>query len=75
MREKAQLNPEATLHTLRHSFVTHLLEDGVEIGYIQELMGHADIDTTMLYTHVMKPRLEQVRSSIDRLLDDETMDK
>lgn len=66
-KEKAGIEKDVTVHSLRHSFATHLLEGGTDLRYIQELLGHTHSKTTEIYTHVSTKSLEKIVSPIDTL--------
>lgn len=65
--KKAEIRKHATVHTLRHSFATHLLEDGTDIRYIQQLLGHKKLETTSIYTHITGNALDKIKSPLDSL--------
>jgi site-specific recombinase XerD len=66
---KAKINIKVSPHTLRHSYATHLVDGGTQLPFIKELLGHKDIKTTMIYTHVTTASVEKVVSPLDRLRD------
>jgi integrase/recombinase XerD len=66
--EKAGIRKEVSMHSLRHSFATHLLEQGTDIRFIQELLGHSSVKTTEIYTHVSRRHIAAIRSPIDQII-------
>jgi integrase/recombinase XerD len=66
--KKMGLPKTISFHSLRHSFATHLLENGTDIKYIQEMLGHSDIKTTLRYTHVSKKSIENIESPLDKIM-------
>lgn len=63
------IKKQVSVHTLRHSFATHLLENGIDIRYIQELLGHQSTRTTEIYTHVSSKDIRRIKSPLDQMKD------
>ena len=66
--KKANIIKPVGIHSLRHSFATHLLESGTDIRYIQQLLGHANVNTTMIYTHITPKAAKNIISPLDRMI-------
>ena len=66
-RQRAEIRKEVSFHSLRHSFATHILEKGIDIRYIKDILGHFNIKTTERYLHVKKEQLVNIVSPLDDL--------
>ena len=66
-RERANINKKVTPHTLRHSYATHLLEQGTDIRIIQAMLGHANLNTTQIYTHISSEQIKKIKNPLDLL--------
>ena len=66
-RERSGIQKPFSMHSLRHSFATHMLEDGIDLRYVQEFLGHANPKTTMIYTHVTQKDVQRIRSPLDNI--------
>lgn len=66
-RQRAGIAKKVSIHVLRHFFATHLLENGTDLHYIQELLGHTSARTTQRYTHVSTKNIQRIQSPLDRL--------
>lgn len=73
-KKRAGINKPGGIHTLRHSFATHLVEDGCDISTVQELLGHKDISTTKIYLHLSNRMIQKVKSLLDTLLRSDSPD-
>ena len=65
--QKTNIKKQVSMHTLRHSYATHLLEDGIDIHTIQHLLGHAHLQTTLIYLHVAQVKIKPAHSPLDSL--------
>jgi site-specific recombinase XerD len=72
---RAGITKQVSIHILRHSFATHALENGTDLRYLQEMLGHSRPETTMIYTHVTRKDIKRIQSPLDTLAYDLIMKK